>query len=312
MQKKIIVTITLLVCLTVIVSFSLLIEKDNDISLFENTNISDDVYLYIGVQNLECLFYNLTDFMNIKEYNNLEYEGTIRGLIVPHHLLARDLIHEAFQIAHNTKYKTIVVFGPDHESADMGKVFTSTSNWQTPMGILDADKEAVESILRLDFVLENNKKMTNEHSISGLVPFIEYYFSDAKIIPIALTKQLTLENLDKLIYTLKDNIKIDDTLFISSVDFSHYRSLEKSNEMDKISIDAILNKDLVKIMSFTNDNLDSPNSIAAMIKAMDIIGANNIKLINNSNSQIILDKKIDETTSYITFMFYDKNNNNGG
>jgi len=115
---------------------------------------------------------------------------------------------------------------------------------------------------------------------------------------------LTLENLDKLLISLVENIEVEDTLFISSVDFSHYLSLEKANEMDKISIEAISNKDIKKIKTFTNDNLDSPNSITAMLKAMDLIGAKNMKILNNSNSQIILNKKLDETTSYITFMFY--------
>ncbi len=292
------INIAVIFITTLLILFSIFIavlnEKENSL----------DFYLPNSEQSLQCLYYNVLDFMSIKEYNNLEEVGTIRGLIVPHHLLAKDLIHEAFQISDRTKYKTIVVFGPDHESMDRGKVFTSSSNWQTPTGILNANKDIIEIISNLDFVVENNEKLTIEHSISGLVPFIEYYYYDVKIIPIALTKQLTLENLDKLLISLVENIEVEDTLFISSVDFSHYLSLEKANEMDKISIEAISNKDIKKIKTFTNDNLDSPNSITAMLKAMDLIGAKNMTILNNSNSQIILNKKLDETTSYITFMFY--------
>lgn len=292
------INIAVIFITTLLILFSIFIavlnEKENSL----------DFYLPNSEQSLQCLYYNVLDFMSIKEYNNLEEVGTIRGLIVPHHLLAKDLIHEAFQISDRTKYKTIVVFGPDHESMDRGKVFTSSSNWQTPTGTLNANKDIIEIISNLDFVVEINEKLTIEHSISGLVPFIEYYYYDVKIIPIALTKQLTLENLDKLLISLVENIEVEDTLFISSVDFSHYLSLEKANEMDKISIEAISNKDIKKIKTFTNDNLDSPNSITAMLKAMDLIGAKNMKILNNSNSQIILNKKLDETTSYITFMFY--------
>lgn len=292
------INIAVIFITTLLILFSIFIavlnEKENSL----------DFYLPNSEQSLQCLYYNVLDFMSIKEYNNLDDVGTIRGLIVPHHLLAKDLIHEAFQISDRTKYKTIVVFGPDHESVDRGKVFTSSSNWQTPTGILNADKDIIEIISNLDFVVEDNGKLTIEHSIAGLVPFIEYYYYDVKIIPIALTKQLTLENLDKLLISLVENIEVEDTLFISSVDFSHYLSHEKANEMDKISIEAISNKDIKKIKTFTNDNLDSPNSITAMLKAMDLIGAKNMKILNNSNSQIILNKKLGETTSYITFMFY--------
>jgi len=125
------------------------------IAVLNEKENSLDFYLPNIEQSLQCLYYNVLDFMSIKEYNNLDDVGTIRGLIVPHHLLAKDLIHEAFQISDRTKYKTIVVFGPDHESVDRGKVFTSSSNWQTPTGILNADKDIIEIISKLDFVVEN-------------------------------------------------------------------------------------------------------------------------------------------------------------
>lgn len=284
----------------------------------DETNSSSVYKLHEGKGNLECLYYNVLDFIGIKEFNFDEDFGTIRGLIVPHHLLAKDMIHEAFQAAagykvleeqadkgvSNSKYKTIVVFGPDHESTNRGKVFTSSSSWQSPMGLLNADKDLIKILSELDFVEEDNEKMTIEHSISSLVTFIKYYFSDAQIVPLALTKQLTDENIDSLLNLLVDNLDIETTLFVSSVDFSHYLSLEEANEMDKISIEAITNKDIGRIREFTNDNLDSPNSVIAMLNTMELIGAKNTKVLNNSNLQIILNEKVDETTSYVTFLFY--------
>jgi AmmeMemoRadiSam system protein B len=285
-----------------------------DKELSPSAKINTSQIVYNGEANIECLYYNIEDFIAIKEFEFEDFDediGTIRGLIVPHHLLAKDLIHEAFQsVIHivksqnNTGYKTIVVFGPDHESIERAKVFTSSSTWQSPMGILNAEKDIINNLLKLDFVIENDSKMTVEHSISGLVPFIKHYFSDAKIVPIALTRQLSLENLNNILSILVENLDIETTLFISSVDFSHYLSLEEANEKDKQSIEAISNKDLDTIMTFTNDNLDSPNSIMAMLNTMKLIEAKKIKLLNNSNSQIILNKKVQETTSYITFLFY--------
>jgi len=322
-QKKVIITTSLIIVLIIAVSlgsFKIFIAKDKGVNLSEKLNMTNNIHLYNDKENLECLYYNDLDFINIKDFNFDEDYGTIRGIIVPHHLLAKDLINEAFQVAAKNgalekserqgsdgnyiKYKTIVVFGPDHESKDRGKVFTSISNWQSPMGILNSDKDLIRNLSKLDFVIENDEKMTVEHSISGLVPFIKHYFSDAKIVPLALTKQLTLENLNSLLYLLVENLDIETTLFISSVDFSHYLSLEEANKMDEVSIEAIINKDIEKIMKFTNDNMDSPNSIVAMLNTMELIEAEKVKIINKTNSQIILNKKIDETTSYVTFLFY--------
>ncbi len=347
MKKKIIIvkiTVFILSLMTLTVLINMGVSNPNAVKAFRaktnkfipsdefdtnvKTNIGtvDVIYPYnmcekgVGKVNIECLFYNELDFMNIKDYKFDKNVETIRGLIVPHHLLAKDLIHEAFQtvvknlenqettstdkIGNISKYKTVVIFGPDHESTNRGKVFTSSSNWQSPKGILNADKDIIGKISELDFVIENDEKMTVEHSISGFVPFIKYYFSDAKIVPLALTKQLTLENLNSLLYLLVENLDIETTLFISSVDFSHYLSLEEANKMDEVSIEAIINKDIEKIMKFTNDNMDSPNSIVAMLNTMELIEAEKVKIINKTNSQIILNKKIDETTSYVTFLFY--------
>ena len=69
-------------------------------------------------------------------------------------------------------------------------------------------------------------------------------------------------------------------------------------------MESIQNKDIQRIMSFTNDNLDSPVSIATMLKMMDKTGTSKKIVLRNSNSELILKKEFDETTSYITYLFY--------
>mgnify|MGYP001023267138 FL=1 len=119
-----------------------------------------------------------------------------------------------------------------------------------------------------------------------------------------MTKKVKLADVEALTDALYDNINADETLFIASVDFSHYLTLEEADKMDLISIDAIQNKDIQKIMSFNNDNLDSPISIVTMLKMMDKTGTSKEFMLRNSNSELILKKKFDETTSYITYLFY--------
>lgn len=262
-------------------------------------------YLYNGNKNIECLYYNDTDFINIKDYELKQDVGTIRGCIVPHHLLAKDLIHEVFQNLRKNKYKTVVLIGPDHESLDIGKIFTTLSDWQTPMGILKTDKETTNVLLNNSFIVENDEKLTKEHSTSGIIPFIKYYLGDAKVITLVITKQTKIEDIDKLVEDISHNINIDETLFIASVDFSHYLDLDRANHMDLESMDAIKNKNINRIMNFTNDNLDSPVSIITMLKIMDKICSNNSIVLNHSNSELIMKKKILETTSYVTYLFTD-------
>lgn len=263
-------------------------------------------YSYMGSKNIECLYYNKTDFINVLDYEIKQDVGAIHGCIVPHHLVAKDLIHEVFQNARKNKYKTVVLIGPDHESTEKGKIFTTMSDWQTPTGILKTDSELTKELLKNRFVIEDNNKLTIEHSTSSIIPFIKYYLEDVKVVTLVLTKQVKLEDIEKLVDTLNDNVNIDETLFIASVDFSHYLDLNNANKMDFISMEAIQNKNINKIMTFTNDNLDSPISIVTMIKIMDKAGITGKTVLNHSNSELILKKKIEETTSYITYLFYEE------
>ncbi len=291
-----IITVTLVLILSLF-SISIL-NKD------ANTIDELDTYLYNGNKNIECLYYNTTDFINIKKYELKKDIGTIHGCIVPHHLLAKDLIHEVFQNVCKNKYKTVVLIGPDHESIEKGKIFTTLSDWQTPMGILETDKTITGGLIKDNIITENDEKLTKEHSTSGIVPFIKYYLGDVKIITLVLTKQTKINDIEKLVESLHECINIDETLFIGSVDFSHYLDLDTANKMDSESMEAIKNKEMNKIINFTNDNLDSPLSIITMLKMMDKINSNNSIVLNHSNSELILKEKVKETTSYITYLFY--------
>lgn len=271
-----------------------------------NVPESKEPYLYKGQKNIECLYYNARDFINIPDYKSVQDSGTIQGCIVPHHLVAKDLIYEVFQNINKNEYDTVVLIGPDHESTDKGKIFTTICDWQTPTGILETDDKITEELLKFSFVEEDDDKLTIEHSTSSIIPFINYYLKDVKVVTLVLTKQVKLEDVEKLIDTLYENINIDKTLFVASVDFSHYLDLETAHKMDLISIEAIKNNDINKIMSFNNDNLDSPISIAAMLKMMEKSGAAEKTMLNHSNSELILRKRMEETTSYITYLFYEK------
>ncbi|WP_313164845.1 AmmeMemoRadiSam system protein B [Sedimentibacter sp.] len=258
---------------------------------------------YYSENNIECLYYDPVYFVNIKQFELYNHGAAIRGSILPHHLLASDLIHEVFQNVKKQQYETVVLIGPDHESILMGKVFTTLKDWQTPMGVLKTEKDITRKLLQNDFMIEDDDKMTREHSVSSIVPFVKYYLNDAKIVGLAMSKQTKPEDIEKLVGDLSDMVDIEKTLFIASVDFSHYLDLEHANQMDLISMDAIKNKDIKKIMSFTNDNMDSPVSIVIMLKLMDKLYEADIHMLNHSNSELIVQQRMDETTSYITYIF---------
>ncbi|QSX05748.1 AmmeMemoRadiSam system protein B [Sedimentibacter sp. zth1] len=297
MKNKICVTLFIFL----IILFIMVINID-DVNISKKANKS---ITHTGKNYIECLYYNPVDFIQIKEFE-IKETGIIHGCIVPHHLVAKDLIHETFQniIRCKNKYETVILFGPDHQSMDKGKIFTTLRDYQTPYGILNTNNQLTSKLINEGLIVENNEKMTIEHSTSTIVPFIKYYLGDVDVVTFALTKQTKLEQVNKLIDEIYKNIDIENTLFIASVDFSHYLTLDEANTMDTISMDKIENRQIDDIMKFTNDNLDSPISIVTMLKLMEKGKANNIYRLNHSNQNLILTIKSNQTTSYITYLFY--------
>ncbi|NLA14157.1 MAG: AmmeMemoRadiSam system protein B, partial [Tissierellia bacterium] len=226
--------------------FLLFITIAGSILAYNTAKNRHEKYFFDGRKNIECLYYDPSDFINIPEYETSQDIGTIHGCIVPHHLVAKDLIHEVFQKVQKNKYKTVVLIGPDHESTNKGKIFTTLSNWQTPRGVLETDGNLTKELLKYDFVTEDDDKITMEHSTSSIIPFINYYLNDIKIVTLVLTKQVKLEDVEILTNELYKNINLHETLFIASVDFSHYLNLEDAQKKDLISMEAIKNKDINK------------------------------------------------------------------
>ena len=159
-------------------AFLLFMAVASNITACNKNNAGIDIsepYINTGKKNINCLYYNKTDFINIPDYKLNSGTGTIHGCILPHHLVAKDLIHEVFQNVSKNRYKNVVLIGPDHESTDKGKIFTTLSSWQTPTGILETDVELTKELLKYSFVKENDDKLTIEHSTSSIIPFINFY-----------------------------------------------------------------------------------------------------------------------------------------
>jgi hypothetical protein len=218
--------------------------------------------------------------------------------IIPHHLLAADLIAEFFYNLGEKKYDTIILIGPNHFDAGDSEIITSTYDWQTPYGRLKVDNEILEKISK--DVKIDEEAIKNEHAITSEVSFIKKTFPQAKFFPIILKPSVTLEKADNLARELFDLSKNEKVLLLASVDFSHYKDSETAQKNDKESISAITDFSLDKIY---NLDIDSPASIYALLKFSQLNSAS-FELLHNSNSAILAGKPdIESTTSYVTGYF---------
>jgi AmmeMemoRadiSam system protein B len=265
---------------------------------------------YRSTSRLRCMHYNEKEFLDsvsLAAKTDLEHSpasGQVIGGIVPHHLLAANMIAEFFWTLAQEPPDTLVVVGPNHRRIGFNELHTSTLNWVTPFGVLETDIGLTNNLMEELNASQNDALMELEHSISSLVPYIKYYLPETKIVPILLHGNYSLEDSKKLGEFLSEAMKDDEGIMvIASIDFSHYLDTDTANRMDAITLEAIESRDTLALIRMTNDNLDSPPSILTLLSAMDGVGAVGPDVIGHNNSFGISGTSPDYTTSYYTMLF---------
>ncbi|MDX9893179.1 MAG: AmmeMemoRadiSam system protein B [Patescibacteria group bacterium] len=219
------------------------------------------------------------------------------GGVIPHHLLAGDLIADFFRQLEGQDFDLIVLLGPNHFSAGQSDLIASAYDWQTPYGILSPDQAALNQLKdELNLAVEE-KPFAAEHSINVEVAFIKKTFRHAKFLPIIIkpgVDQTTAGELAEALFKISQSKKM---LLLVSADFSHYQTSDQAQLDDQASIKALTNFDLEKIYSLA---VDSPPAVYALLKYGQLYHAS-FQLLNNSNSAILSNQPdLPSTTSYIT------------
>jgi len=225
--------------------------------------------------------------------------------IIPHHLLAADMIAEFFKNLEGENYDTVVLVGPNHENDGNREVITSHYNWETPYGLLEYDREFSDGIMDVSAMDVEEGAIYDEHSITSELAFIKRTFPDAKILPIILKSTVDAVEaayLARGIYETSEE-QHKKVLVLASADFSHYKNSVQAQADDAESIAAINDSDFDSVYNLA---VDSPASIYAVMEFGRFSGAE-FSLLNNSNSALLSGKlELESTTSYMTGYFVSK------
>jgi len=241
--------------------------------------------------------------INSASKRNENSENIIKGGIIPHHLLASDMIADFYNYISGEKIKTIIILGPNHYEKGDFIALSSEYAWQTSLGIAEPNVEIIDDLKNNNLIKINEEVLENEHSVASHMPFIEQYLPKAKVVPIILSAKMDQEKAKILSEKLAEYAKSGDAIIIASVDFSHYLNSAEAEIKDAETLEALKNFNYEKIYSFDNDNLDSPPSITVLLMTMQSIGINNFEVLDNTNSGIITNNSSSETTSYFSIVF---------
>ena len=257
---------------------------------------------------LECRYFDEEEFY-IYDRRGTAYpcRGEVRCGVVPHHLTAGHMISGFFKTAaQNAEPETIVIVAPMHYPSDH-KLCTSEKGWAAPWGVMETDTEITALFTERLGATSDDEMLRHDHSASAQIPFVRYYFPNAKSACLLVSPNESEDFPERLAALLREISELKSCLFVFSIDFSHYLSPEAAGLHDSETLDAVLTGDTDAIEGMTNDNVDAPYCLSAFVRLADLFETE-ITAADHSNTALVLDYPYNEVlfpegvTSYFVYI----------
>ena len=130
----------------------------------------------------------------------------------------------------------VVLLGPTHRVAVRGLALPGSQAFATPLGTVEIDRAAVETLRGMPQVIVSEQAHALEHSLEVHVPFLQTVLERFTLVPLAVghaSAQEVAEVLDALWGG-------PETLIVVSSDLSHYLSYGDAQAVDRATAKAIL------------------------------------------------------------------------
>lgn len=129
----------------------------------------------------------------------------------------------------------VVLLGPCHRVPLSGLATTSADYFETPLGSIPIDREAINNILPLTQVQEFDLTHQQEHSLEVQLPFLQEVLEEFTLVPLVVG-DTTARDIHEVLELLWGG---DETLLVISSDLSHYHDYKTAQTMDSRTCRAI-------------------------------------------------------------------------
>jgi MEMO1 family protein len=163
-----------------------------------------------------------------------------KAIIVPHagYIYSGSIAATAYaHLVHNYEsIKRVILLGPAHRVPVRGLALPDVDIFSTPLGEVEIDQEAVESISHLNQVVLSRAAHSQEHSLEVQLPFLQTVLGNFKLVPLVVGDASPAEVAEVL------NILWGgpETLIVISSDLSHYLPYNIAQSVDRDTIQHIL------------------------------------------------------------------------
>jgi len=133
------------------------------------------------------------------------------------------------------KIQHVVILAPSHRLAFPGIGYSSAEQFQTPIGNLKVNQNAIALISALPQVNQIDEAFEKEHSLEVQLPFLQMVLEDIQITPLLISDARCSEVAE----VLEQLWGGDETLIVVSSDLSHYLDYKDAQKRDQEATQAI-------------------------------------------------------------------------
>jgi len=188
------------------------------------------------------------------------------------------------------KFKdTFIIMGPNHSGRGKSFSIMTEGSWKTPLGEVEIDAELGKQILANSRYLEDDcSAHLYEHSIEVQLPFLQYFNTEFKLVPIILAYAggaIYKEIGKALAKAIKESGR--KAVIIASSDMTHYEPQASAQRKDTQAIEAALALDedeLLKRVEKLNITMCGFAPAVSLIVAAKELGAKGAELVKYQTS----------------------------
>lgn len=208
---------------------------------------------------------------------------------------------------------TFVIFGAAHGYLGQSPAVYDAGTWITPLGEVAVDEELADAVLESTAAVRDSMAHKSEHSIEVQVPFIQYLFTGARILPILVPPTGNAVELGTSVgdvISRRENKKI---VCIGSTDLTHYgprygftpmgtgtEALRWAGDVnDREFIDLALKLEPQKMLASAAENYNAcgAGAAAAAVAVAKKLGRTEALLLAHTNSNEVMLRKMGTTST---------------
>ncbi len=134
------------------------------------------------------------------------------------------------------RIRRVILLGPTHRVAVRGLALPGVDAFDTPLGRVQLDADAMRAISKLPQVVVSSPAHAMEHSLEVQLPFLQCVLNDFTLVPLAVG-MATASEVAEVLEMLWGG---DETLIVVSSDLSHFLPYAAAQSFDRKTADHIV------------------------------------------------------------------------